>query len=234
MTLPRRKQTEARFLNSISKTQDNDMNKILFLDTVTTGMGPEINRYGIYRFGGIYTEDGVEKERFEFKLRPFSGARMVDSSLWITGESRSGLIYCEDEASAFARFTDLLDRHVNVKNAADKICIAGFNAMSVDIPFLKEMFKRNSNPHFRDYFRYQGIELMSVCALALMKNRVELPNFHLDIAARTLGILPTRGEQYSCIDSAKTCLDMYRKLSIQFGLEPCRDLTVTHNLTKNF
>ena len=42
------------------------MNKILFVDTLTTGMNTE--RCAIYRIGGIYTEDGVEKKRFDFKV----------------------------------------------------------------------------------------------------------------------------------------------------------------------
>lgn len=210
------------------------MNKILFIDTVTTGMGPEINRFGIYRMGGIFTEDGVEKERFELKIRPFAGARLVDTSLWITGESRSGLLYSEDEKTAFQKFIEILDRHVNVRNAADKIYIAGFNAAALDVPFLKELFHRNGNPHFRDYFRYQALDIMSLSTFALMKERANLPDFHLDNTARALGVLATHGNGYSCIDNAKTCLDIYRKLAVRFGTAGVPDITVTNVVTRNF
>lgn len=209
------------------------MSKILFIDMVTTGIGPETNRYGIYRMGGILTEDGVERERFELKIRPFPGARIVDSSLWVTGSSRSELLYSEEEGAAFMRFIDLLDSHVNVRNAADKLVIAGFNAASLDVPFLKELFRRNDNPHFRDYFRYQCIDIASVCAFSLMKGRPDLKDFHLESAARSLGVVPSHGDGYSCIDNAKTCLDIYRRLSVRFGIAGVPDLT-TASVTKNF
>lgn len=208
------------------------MNKILFIDTVTTGMNPE--KCSIYRIGGIYVENGVEAKRFEFRMRPFRNARIAEQSLWISGESRSSLLNYKEESEAFKDFVSFLDTIVSVKNPNDKLYIAGFNVAAFDIPFLREMFHRNGNERFRDYFHVQAIDLMCLAAFALMRVRSSMPDFHLETAARFLQVTTIIGDDYSCIVNAKVCLDMYRKLEERFGLSECDDITITKDIIKNF
>lgn len=208
------------------------MKKIIFLDTVTTGTHPE--RCGIYRLGGIYTEDGIERKRFEFRMRPFPNARINDESLYITGETRASLTCYSAEKDVFGQFIKFLDGIIDVRNARNKAYIAGFNVSSMDIPFLKEWFRKNGNEHFRDYFYVQNLDMMNIAAFALVEVRDSMPNFHLETVARFLEIRTRNLAQYDCIKNAKVSLDIYRKLQTQFGLSMCQDTTETKDTCKNY
>lgn len=192
------------------------MNKILFIDTLTTGMNTE--RCAIYKIGGIYTEDGVEKKRFEFRMRPFPGARISDQSLWIGGVDRSVLASYPESASAFAEFVDMLDGFVEMRNSKDKMYIAGFNASAFDVPFLWEWFRKNGNDHNRDYFHMQVIDIMTISAFFLMDQRRRMQDFKLESVARFMDVYSGEGDTCDCIQNAKTCLDLYRKYMEQHGL----------------
>lgn len=208
------------------------MDKIIFIDTLTTGMNPD--RCAIYRLGGIVTYDGVERERFEVRVRPHAGARIADQSLWISGESRNSLSRYQTEAEALTFFLGIIDRHVNMRNPRDKAYLAGFNAAPMDVPFLRELFIRNGNMRFRDYFHVQVIDLMTLATAALMKERGQMPDFHLETAARFLGVNCPYGPNYDCVTNAKVCLDMYRELNRRFGIGECPDTEPVEDLTQNF
>jgi len=208
------------------------MNKIFFIDTVTTGMNPE--RCSIYRIGGIYTEDAVEKERFEFRMRPFRNARINEQSLWITGETRSSLLVYKDESDAFRDFIAFLDDKVDIRNPRDKAYIAGFNAASMDVPFLREWFRRNGNERFRDYFHVQTMDIMNMSAFALLHERQGMPDFHLETVARSLQVTDRSGAVYDCVENARLSLGIFRKLQERFGTGECEDTAPAEGMTRNF
>lgn len=208
------------------------MNKIIFIDTLTTGMNPE--RCSIYRLGGICTENGTETIRFEFRMRPFNNARISEQSLWIAGESRSSLLVYKSEADAFKDFTAFLDTIIDIRNPRDKAYLAGFNAPAFDVPFLKEWFHRNGNERFRDYFYVQSIDTMCLATVTLMNYRSNMPDFHLETAARFMEVTPSVSERYDCILNAKTSLDIYRKFESRCGLGECRNVTPAAHIVKNY
>lgn len=208
------------------------MKKILFIDTLTTGMNSE--RCSIYRIGGIYTEDCVEAKRFEFRMRPFSNARIAEQSLWISGEDRSSLLVYKSEANAFKDFVAFLDSIVDLRNPRDKAYIAGFNVAGFDVPFLREWFRRNGNERFRDYFYVQTIDTMCLATVMLLNSRRDMPDFHLETAARFMEVEVKATERYDCITNAKTSLDMYRKFEERCGLGECRYTEIAKETIKNF
>lgn len=208
------------------------MYKILFVDSVTTGMSPE--KCAIYRLGGIFTVNGVEKLRFELRMRPFDTARIADQSLWICNETRSSLIYYPSQEEGFKDFIKLLDRQVNLHNSKDKIFIGGFNTDRFEYPFLREWFRRNGNERFRDYFYVQTIDMMSITNLKVLTKRTSLPDFHLETAARHIGITAAGTDKYDCIQNSKTCLDMFRKISFEWGIDNVQDDSITAVCYKNF
>lgn len=208
------------------------MNKILFIDTLTTGMNPE--KCSIYRIGGIYTEDAVEKKRFEFRMRPFINARISEQSLWISGESRSSLIRYKDEKDVFKEFTEMLDGIIDLRNPKDKAYIAGFNAASFDNPFLREWFRRNGNERFRDYFHVQVIDTMTLATVILMNMRNNMTDFRLETAARYLDVKAPASATYDCLINSKISLDIYRKFQVRCGLAECTDIEETEEIIKNF
>lgn len=208
------------------------MNKILFIDLLTTGMNVE--RCGICRIGGIFTEDGKEIQRFEFNVRPFRNALIRDESLNAGCVTRSELIYFPDEKDVFRSFIGLLDRHVNPNNPLDKIYLAGFNIASCDTKFLREWFKRMDCDRFRDYFFVQDVDVMGLANFALMNERRALPSFKLDAVATYLGIMPRISRTFSCLTNAETALEIYRVLKVRFHLGEAGDRKRTDNIVRNF
>ena len=209
------------------------MQKILFIDTMATGMNPE--RCAIYRLGGIYTENGVEKARFEFRACPWAGAKISEQSLWICSETRASLARYPKSEDAFRDFIAFLDKRIDVRNPGDKAYIAGFNASALDVPFLREWFRKNGNERFRDYFYVQTLDLMSVSAFALINERRDMQGFHLNDVAQRLDIYYPGNENYDCIENSKVCLDIFRLLQRQMGINDYyRNTDTCEKVTRNF
>jgi hypothetical protein len=212
------------------------MNKILFIDTLTTGM--DTKKCAIYAIGGIFCEDypneTKETLRFEFRMRPHDGARISDNSLWVGGIERSNLLRYKKEEDVLMEFIQTLDEKVDIKNPNDKIYVAGFNSSAFDMPFIREWFERNGNGHFRDYFHIQTIDLMSLSAFALMGERNQMPDFHLETAARFLNVNSVIGEKYDCVNNAITCLNMYRTLKMRFNKGIIGKTDITKEYKKNY
>ena len=195
------------------------MNKILFIDILTTGLNPQ--KCGIYAIGGILCEDTQsvirETKRFEFRLRPSDGARIIDNSLWLGGITRSHLLYYQREDEVLKAFVDIMSEAVNSSDPEDKIFICGFNCTTLDMPFLKEWYERNGNKRFRDCFHMQTIDLMSIATYALMSERHTMREFNLSTVSRKLGIVAKTSEHYACMDNVETCIQIYRKLKERLG-----------------
>lgn len=203
-----------------NKPLKKNCDKILFIDVLATGTN--IQKCGIYGLGGILTEDTPtslrEVARFELRIHPFSKARIYDNSLWRSGTRRSDLIGYEDEKKALDKMLAIINREVDVKDPTDKIHLSGYNASAFDAPFIKEWFTRVENTDFRNYFHVQVFDIMSYSALALKWQRKKMPDFQLDTAAKYLGVEPKYGNNYSCIDNAQTCMEMYRVLKQRFNI----------------
>lgn len=191
------------------------MNKILFIDILTTGTNPQ--KCGIYAIGGILCEESLsemkEVKKFEFRLRPFESAKVMDHSLWIGGITRSHLVYYKQENEVLDTFMEIISNCVNLSNPEDKIFICGFNSTGFDMPFLKEWFERNGNKRFRDCFHMQSLDLMTLSAYALMPERRTMREFNLASISRKIGVVSKTSETYSCLDNVKTCIQLYMKLN---------------------
>lgn len=212
------------------------MDKIIFIDVLTTGM--DSKRCALYAIGGIICENTAENtkeiQRFEMKICPWDGAKIYENSLWIGGITRGDLIRYPKEADSLEQFIKMISPHVNVKNPNDKLYLAGFNASSFDQPFIREWFERNGNNNFRNYFYVQTLDLMSLSAFALLPERKGMSDFYLKTVAKFLGVTPTTNEKYNCIDNAETCLKMYRVLKERLKTGLHGEDTRTENIYKNF
>ena len=208
------------------------MNKILFIDILSTGM--DVKRCAIYRIGGIYTEDGQEKKRFDFRVRPFQGARISDQSLWVGGVDRTALAAYPDQEKAFSDFIAMLDGFVEVRNSRDKMYLGGFNTATMDAPFLLQWFNWNRNERYRDYFHMQILDMMTVAGFALMDQRRSMQDFKLESVARQLNIYSGEGDTSNCVQNAKTSLDIYRHMRTRFGLEEFTETPECTDILKNY
>jgi DNA polymerase III subunit epsilon len=64
--------------------------KLFYFDTETTG--PRFWANGIHQLAGIIEIDGVEKERFEFKIKIHPAAVIEDEALAVSGVTREDLV----------------------------------------------------------------------------------------------------------------------------------------------
>lgn len=196
------------------------MNKLLFIDTMTTGLNTE--RCAIWSIGGIFCEDTamslIEKKRFELRMRPFDGARITDTSLWAGDMTRSELAWYPSQELALMSFKDMLGEEVDRADKADKLYIAGFNSAAFDSIFLRRWFERCGDAGFRDWFYVQTLDLMSLSAAALMEQRDGMPDFHMNTTARWLGAKAVVGTKASTLDNALTCENMYRALKERLNI----------------
>ena len=193
--------------------------KILFLDTLSTGMNPR--RCGIYKMGGIFCEDTAdctrETGRFMLCVNPWRDALIIENSLWIGKTTRSDLLSFPSEAEACETLVEMLSERVDISNPNDKFFIAGYNVSSLDHPLLRALFERAGQERFRDCFHVQAIDLASVAAFALSGQRRTMENFLMNTVAGRLGVVPTVTEKYDCLANAETCLKMYCALKRSLG-----------------
>lgn len=211
------------------------MNKILFIDTLTTGLNNE--RCAIYRMGGIFCEESsdklIEKKKFDLCIRPFEGARILDNSIWIGGITRSQLIYFPEQSEVFEQFLNLIKEHINMASSKDKLYLSGFDTSAFDMPFIRNWFVKNNNQRFRDCFHLQTLDLMSLSAFALLNERPTMEGFHLETVAKYLGVTPVKNEKYSCLDNASTCLQIYLKLKNRLGTGDNSTYITTNEIVRN-
>lgn len=198
------------------------MNKILFIDTLTTGLNPD--RCEIYRIGGVFCREEFmkmeETVRFDICARPSDNARISETSLWTGGVTRKDLIGYPSQDEAFAYFMEILDNQVDADNPSDKIYLAGYNVTGMDMPFVRAWFASRGNNRWRDYFHMQSIDVMILAAFVLMDERNIMDDFLMQTVARQLGIEP-QGSRYNCTDNAMTALKIY--MTIKERLLPAQD-----------
>ena len=212
------------------------MNKILFIDTLTTGLHHE--RCAIYQIGGIICQENeeqiVEKVRFSLAVKPFDGARINENSLAIGSVTRGVLLTYPKQEDAFKTFYNIITDHITVERSDDKIYIAGFNTAGFDVPFISNWFRRNDSTRFRDCFYVQTIDLMCLAALVLKNERFSMQSFQLGAVASRLGISPIVGDRYSCLDNAETSLEMYKELCRRMRVNDFTSHEKTVRIIKNF
>lgn len=190
------------------------MNKILFVDTLTTGINSE--RCGIYRIAGIICEEDKgtirQKSGFDFLMRPFPQARITDESLAIGGMTRSRLIYLPDEKDVFKSFMSKIGEVIDIRHPKDKLYLVGLHSSTFDMPFIRAWFNRCGNEGFKNCFYVQTIDLSNLAAFVLMEERMNMANFYIDNMARTLNVTLHKDEKQSNIATIKTSIEIYAEI----------------------
>ena len=103
--------------------------KLLFFDLETTGTNPA--RHGIHQISGIVEIDGVEQERFDFKVRPNPKAEILDEALAVGGVTREEIDAYPPMEEVYCKLVALLSRYVSKYNKADKFFLVGYNNASL-------------------------------------------------------------------------------------------------------
>ena len=179
--------------------------KFLFVDVETTGVDPELN--GLIQLAGIIEIDGVVKEEFDFKARPFKGQTVDFKALEVNGVSIKDLRTWPDPHEVYLMFKAILDKYIDKYNKKDKFYAVGQN-VGFDISFLKNFFKNNNDYYLGSYIHYHKIDLIPITTILKLAGRIALDNMKLKTVMSALGM----GEQtHNALDDVRIVRKVFYK-----------------------
>ncbi len=113
-------------------------NKILFLDTETTGLIP--GYHDIIQIAGIIEEDDNIVDEFKIKLRPFHLKNIDDESLGINGFTKEELFFFPDPEHGIERLIIILAPYM----VEEDVLFAGQKTF-FDLFFLQALFRKSEH-----------------------------------------------------------------------------------------
>ena len=83
----------------------------LFVDVETTGVS--VVRDSIIQISGIFVVDGEEKERFDFKVRPYKEGRLSSFLENLLGTTNSEIEKFTEHTEVFSKVKSLISKYTN-------------------------------------------------------------------------------------------------------------------------
>jgi DNA polymerase III, epsilon subunit and related 3''-5'' exonucleases len=161
------------------------MKKILWFDTETTGLDPVKN--DIIQLAGLIEIDGKMVEEFDFKCAPFSCENISQEALSIHGMTKEQILKFPMPEKIQCDFTELLAKHCDKFNKADKFYPAGFN-VKFDIDFLAQWFKKCGDNYLGSWINWRALDPLPMLYMMDFKGELSLPNYKLETVAKHFGV----------------------------------------------
>jgi len=163
--------------------------KLCFADLETTGVDPKVN--AIIQISGkiVFLEEGtpVEKEKFNFLVRPFMKKVIEPEALKVNNRSEEEIMKFPAPSVAFSKLKEIFNAHCEQYNKQDKMFFVGYNSR-FDYDFLRRFWEDFNDNYFGSYFWTPPVDVMNMAIVQLMKERQSLPNFKLGTVADHLKI----------------------------------------------
>lgn len=153
----------------------------LFVDVETTGVS--VVRDSIIQISGIFVVDGEEKERFDFKVRPYKEGRLSSFLENLLGTTNSEIEKFTEHTEVFSKVKSLFSKYTN--NGREKIFLCAYNGQ-FDVNFISDWFQINGEKYFFKYIYTPIIDVMYIAGFALSRIRPQMPNFKLGTVYKTL------------------------------------------------
>lgn len=160
--------------------------KLLFFDLETTGVNPGKN--GIHQISGMIEIDGIEQERFDFKVQPNPKAIIEQEALDVAGVTLEEVQAYPPMGEVYSRFVSMLSKYVNKYDKTDKFFLVGYNNAAFDNQFLRGFFLQNGDSYFGSWFWANSIDVMVLASHHLASRRHEMVNFKLGTVAKFMGV----------------------------------------------
>lgn len=191
------------------------MIKRCFIDLETTGLSPKRN--GVLEIGAVIEYSNVCEE-FLFRCRPFEGDVITQAALDVNKLTEEKISSFPSPLKAHGDLVTHLSRHVDRYNKRDKLFFIAYNA-NFDSQFLREFFKKAGDEYYGSYFWHPFIDVMTMTALRLMNVRHEMSSFHLDDAARRVGIAVDEEKRHGAMYDIELTRKLYYSNLEYFGME---------------
>ena len=160
--------------------------KLLFFDLETTGVNPGKN--GIHQISGMIEIDGVEQERFDFKVQPNPKAIIEQEALDVAGVTLEEVQAYPPMGEIYSKLVSMLSKYVNKYDKTDKFFLVGYNNAAFDNQFLRGFFLQNGDNYFGSWFWANSIDVMVLASHHLAPRRHEMVNFKLGTVAKFMGV----------------------------------------------
>lgn len=181
--------------------------KILFFDLETTGV--LVNKNGIHQISGCIVIDGVEMERFDFRVQPNPKAVIEQEALDVSGVTKEQIMAYPPMLEVYKQFTSMLNKYVSKFDKKDKFFLAGYNNASFDNQFLRAWFVQNGDKYFGSYFWSNSLDVMVLATPYLSEKRSQMENFKQGTVAKTLGIEVDESKLHDAMYDINICMAIY-------------------------
>lgn len=187
--------------------------KILFIDTETTGLDPDVN--GIHQLAGEIMINGIVTGDFNYYLSPFDNCRIDEDALKVSDTSTFDLLIYPPEQDVFIDFYRHV-KHYLTDAPNDKIFLAGWRLPEFDIKFIKALFDRNNaSAAFKTLFWSNPIDIKVLATQYLINRRQEMTSFSLESVAGYLDIKVDSTKLHSASYDAYLCRKVYEIVTIK-------------------
>lgn len=183
--------------------------KLFYCDLETTGLDPAKN--GVQQIAGMIELDGVEKERFNFDVKPFRGKIISKQALVVTGKTVEDLETYEEPMTVYATLFKLISQYVDRYNRNDKFFFVAYNAR-FDMDFLRQWFADCGDKYFGSYFWFPYLCVMDLAGWKLADKRPTMQNFKLTTVARQLGLQFDESEAHDGLFDVDLTKKVYQAL----------------------
>lgn len=163
-----------------------NINKLLWLDTETTGVNPGC---AVVQIAGIIEVAGNVVDEFNITARPHKGAEITPEALKVIGKTIEQLFEYQQPAAALREFEKHLGAHCDKFNSSDKFVLCGHNC-GFDFTRLAEFYETCDNKYLGSWMHYKWkfdtlavIQALQICGKLPM-----IENNKLTTIAAALGI----------------------------------------------
>lgn len=185
-------------------------NKLFFFDLETTGTNPKEN--AIHQIAGKIIINGVVKESFNIKCRPFEGAVITDEALKVANVTKEQIMAYQPMQMAYKQLKIILDRYINKYDKKDKFFIGGYNVAVFDVPFFREFFLMNGDNYYGSYFWSVPVDVIILAGVKMMEERSNMIDFKQGTVAKQLGITIDETKLHDALYDIDVCYEIFKKV----------------------
>ena len=160
--------------------------------------------------------DGKIEDEFNFKIKPFPNDSIDDEALKVNRIEKIAL-YLEpykEPKVIYNEFTAILKKYIDKFEKTDKFYFIAYNA-SFDMDMLRTFFDKNGDKYFGSWFFFPYIDVMTIAAAALVRNRHTMTDFKLGTVAKELGLSVDESKQHDAMYDIKLTRDIMGVLRVR-------------------
>jgi len=162
------------------------MQKILWIDTETTGTDPTAN--SIIEIAGIIDIDGKKVSEFDFFVRPHPDFLIDEKSIGIHNISIEQMLSFPETSSAYRQLLSVFGKYIDKFNREDKFSIAGQN-VKFDLDFLSHFFMREKDVYLGSWIDFRKrVELYDITKAMQSLGFIQSESLSLEPLCKEFGI----------------------------------------------